>query len=230
MSSENTPESSENTPDVAELAARVERLEAREAQRVAATRRRVRWLAGASVLALVIAPLALAANGACPNGLPFCFAADAPALASEVNTNFAQLKEWVELKVGPVDAGTVTASGATIAGAAGVSGQATVGSLVVQGVSQLNGDLTLSASARVRTQATAWCDCEYAAQVTTRGGMVSSASVADQYLFENGQAGIFECRGGRFLVGIEKTNAGCLTSVGCLEQYKCCRPCNFQRE
>lgn len=232
---------SEPTPDVVELAARVARLEARELERITGARRRLRVLAGASLLAVVMAPLALAANGACPNGLPFCFSADTPALASEVNTNFAQLKEWLELKVGPVDGGTVSGSSASFTGNATVSGQATVGSLTasgqgtvgtltVQGASQLNGDVTLSQTARVRIQATGWCDCEFGSQVTSRIGAVVSSSVSDFFLFENGQVGFFECRGGRFLVGIEKTNAGCLTSVGCLEQYKCCRPCNFQRE
>lgn len=232
---------SETPPDVSELEARVARLEARESERSTRARRRLRLLVVASLLAVVVAPLALAANGNCPNGLPFCFEADRPALASEVNTNFAQLKEWLELKVGPVDGGTVTGSSATFSGAATITGQtivgslssagqATVGALSVQGTSQLNGDVTLSPTARVRIQATGWCDCEFNAQVTSRAGAVVASSVNDFFLFENGQVGFFECRGGRFLVGIEKTSAGCLASVGCLEQYKCCRPCNFTRE
>jgi hypothetical protein len=39
----------------------------------------------------LVGGVAAAANGACPNGMPSCFAPDSPALASQVN-NFAQLK------------------------------------------------------------------------------------------------------------------------------------------
>lgn len=62
-----------------------------------------------------------AANGNCPNGLPFCFAANEPARAAQVNHNFAQMKEWMEAKIG--DAGTpgvqatsVTATNLTVNG------------------------------------------------------------------------------------------------------------------
>jgi hypothetical protein len=63
----------------------------------------------------------LAANGNCPNGLPYCFVAGTPALSSQVNTNFAQLKEWLEAKTGAVDGGT-TLSNVTVAGDLNVSG------------------------------------------------------------------------------------------------------------
>ncbi|MCA2982075.1 MAG: hypothetical protein INH37_27695, partial [Myxococcaceae bacterium] len=169
----------ETAAALAELTTRVARLEAQERERSSRARRRARVLVGGAVLALVVAPLALAADGLCPNGLPFCFSADTPAKASEVNTNFAQLKEWLESKVGPVDGGTVTGSSASFAGAA------SVGSLAVQGTSQLNGEVTLSQTARVRIQSSSWCDCEYASQLTTRQGTVLSASVADLFLFEN---------------------------------------------
>jgi hypothetical protein len=57
-----------------------------------------------------VAGVVSAANGNCPNGLPFCFSPDNPALAGEVNHNFMQLKEWIEAKVGAVGASGVTAS------------------------------------------------------------------------------------------------------------------------
>lgn len=40
------------------------------------------------------------------------FNADSPALASDVNANFTQLKTWLETKVGPVASGGITASAA----------------------------------------------------------------------------------------------------------------------
>lgn len=78
-------------PDLEALERRLAVLEAREARRV---RRRRAVLLGLVALGVVAAPLALAADGNCPNGLPFCFASDQPARASEVNHNFAQLREW----------------------------------------------------------------------------------------------------------------------------------------
>ena len=71
-----------------------------------------------------------AANGNCPNGLPFCFAVDTPAQASQVNHNFMQLKEWLETKVGAVSSGSITATGITATG------------LTVNGAVQVNGDQT----------------------------------------------------------------------------------------
>lgn len=52
------------------------------------------------VLGALAVSTAVAADGTCPNGLPFCFSADQPAVAAEVNNNFAQLREWLEAKVG----------------------------------------------------------------------------------------------------------------------------------
>lgn len=77
-------------------------------------RRRLRFAGAAALLVVLIATGASAANGACPNGLPFCFAADTPASAEEVNTNFAQLKEWLESKVGTVATPVKVVSGATV--------------------------------------------------------------------------------------------------------------------
>jgi hypothetical protein len=75
------------------------------------------------------ATVAGAANGNCPNGLPYCFAPDTPALASNVNWNFAQLKEWLEQKVGTSGTAAVTMTStlnvtgqATLTGGASVTG------------------------------------------------------------------------------------------------------------
>lgn len=73
-----------------------------------------------------------AANGNCPNGLPFCFAADTPAQASQVNHNFMQLKEWLETKVGPTSSANVTAASVTAT------------ALTVNGSVQVNGDQAIN--------------------------------------------------------------------------------------
>lgn len=56
------------------------------------------WAALVSVVALA-GGTAWSASGNCPNGMQYCFTADAPALASEVNYNFSQLRDlgsaWV---------------------------------------------------------------------------------------------------------------------------------------
>ena len=88
--------------------------------------RRVRTMAGRAlrlglgallVLAvsgtLFITRDAWAAGAACPNGYPFCFLANTPAKAAEINTNFAQAKEWLEAKVGAVAAGAPSTSAIT---------------------------------------------------------------------------------------------------------------------
>lgn len=81
-----------------ELDALRARLEAME--RAQRARARVgRWLVGVVALTTA-ATVAYAASPVCANGIPFCFQPDEPALASEVNTNFAQLKTWLESKVG----------------------------------------------------------------------------------------------------------------------------------
>lgn len=81
---------------------------------IEAERHRARRKAGGGLLVATLVALAAgtvsAANGNCPNGLPFCFTPDSPALAGEVNHNFMQLKEWLETKVGAVSAAGVTAS------------------------------------------------------------------------------------------------------------------------
>jgi hypothetical protein len=96
-----------NRPDDIEqeleaLRGRLQALEGRE-------RRRARRLVKAGVALVACATLgvctALAADGNCPNGMPFCFQADQPARASDVNHNFAQLREWLEAKVGVAGTG-----------------------------------------------------------------------------------------------------------------------------
>ena len=85
-------------PDESQLTTRLARLEAELAAvgKTAQLRRRFAFGAiGVLAFAATIGS-ALAANGNCPNGLPFCFSANQPAIAAEVNQNFAQLKEWLE--------------------------------------------------------------------------------------------------------------------------------------
>lgn len=87
------------------LQTRIEELEARE-------RRRSRTLVVIALAVAAAAGTAFAANGTCPNGLPFCFLQDTPAQAGQVNQNFMQLKEWVEAKTGVVsDGGIVNPQG-----------------------------------------------------------------------------------------------------------------------
>ncbi|HEY1087143.1 MAG TPA: hypothetical protein VGE37_05585 [Archangium sp.] len=123
---------------------RLARLEAREA-------RRRRVLFGLLAVGAVMAPIALAADGNCPNGLPFCFTADSPAQASQVNHNFSQVKEWIENKAGVVSSNGITARDLTVNGDAGVSnnflvrGGATFnGGATFAGPTTLNGSTTLN--------------------------------------------------------------------------------------
>jgi hypothetical protein len=79
-------------------------------------------LVAVGLAALLGSGAAVAANGNCPNNLPFCFVADQPALASQVNHNFSQLKEWLEQKVGAVGTATVTVSTLSVGGGLSVTG------------------------------------------------------------------------------------------------------------
>lgn len=101
----------DTSTELAEVRARLAVLEAERD----ASRRRLRGLGGFVALGLLVATGASAADGLCPNGLPFCFSADTPALASQVNHNFDQLKEWLEAKVGTAGAAVRIGSGAVIA-------------------------------------------------------------------------------------------------------------------
>jgi hypothetical protein len=111
------------TSDVQKLLSEVEALRNRttELELQLARQRRLRrrgfsvLAAGAGVV-LLVAGVAAAADGLCPggtNGLPFCFAANSPAQATQVNHNFAQLKEWLVQKIGATGSADVTISGTT---------------------------------------------------------------------------------------------------------------------
>jgi hypothetical protein len=86
------------------LTARVAMLEAR-----ARRTRRLSTIAGVAVAFAAL--VGFAANGNCPNGLPVCFSADTPARASDINLNFATLKEWAERKTGLVGNNTIATDG-----------------------------------------------------------------------------------------------------------------------
>lgn len=61
---------------------------------------------------LLLGGIALAADGSCTGSkMPFCFFANTPAKASEINHNFDQLAEWIEQKVGTVGEKNVSVSG-----------------------------------------------------------------------------------------------------------------------
>jgi hypothetical protein len=69
----------------------------------------------------------------------FCFSPNTPAKASEVNHNFAQMADWVEKAVGPIDApaldstvaGTTTVNGSLAAESADVAGTLSAGSAMI---------------------------------------------------------------------------------------------------
>lgn len=54
---------------------------------------------------LLCAGVVRAASATCPDGLPACFVANSPALASDINTDLSTLRDWIEMKSGGVDAG-----------------------------------------------------------------------------------------------------------------------------
>lgn len=144
------------TPD-----ARLEVLEA-EVRKLNAERRRTRRVLSLAVVvgALSWVGTSFAANGLCPNGYPFCFVADTPATATEVNHNFSQIKEWLEAKVGTVGQPTRVASAATfdstvtvtntttLNGVLSANGTATFGNTATfNGVTTLNNAATFNNSA-----------------------------------------------------------------------------------
>jgi hypothetical protein len=143
-------ENEENTvSDTSELAAlreRVASIENRERERSARLRRRALFVVLAAAFGSVGA---LAASGNCPNGMPYCFTAGTPALSSQVNYNFAQLKEWLENKTGPVDGGT-TLGDVTVAGAVSTTGNVNVGGDV-----HVDGGLTVGRNATIAGTLTA---------------------------------------------------------------------------
>ncbi len=87
-------------------------------------------VAALGLLAAATVGTAMAANGNCPNGMPFCFAPNQPAVATQVNHNFAQLKEWLEAKVGPVGSAVSVAAPSAFTGNVSVTGAGTFSSTV----------------------------------------------------------------------------------------------------
>jgi hypothetical protein len=86
------------------------------AEEMAPRRSRRRALVGAAVVLAVLVVVGLysavrAADGKCPNRLPFCFNSKDPARAADVNQNFSQVLEWLEQKVGPVGTTGVVVDG-----------------------------------------------------------------------------------------------------------------------
>jgi hypothetical protein len=122
--------------ELREVRQRLAELESRAERRKGPPRARL--FAIVAVAALFGAGVASAANGACPNGLPVCFAQNTPALASDVNLNFATLKEWLETKVGQVDAGVIIAAPARIQTGSTSNASAAVGHGLF--VSSVSGD------------------------------------------------------------------------------------------
>jgi hypothetical protein len=94
---------------IEQLEARLELLQGRTQHKRKRLFRAGALVAGLSMLLGVSG--VLAADGACPNGLPFCFGPGTPARAGEINTNFAQLLEWLEAKTGPVESDDLTVHG-----------------------------------------------------------------------------------------------------------------------
>lgn len=135
-----------NERDVTELRARLTEME-NELQKLKGQRSKAR-LSTIVMLGLVVVVAtmgsALAANGNCPNGLPFCFAANAPAKASEVNHNFAQVKEWIEGKVGPVGAAVSVPSAAAFANNVSVTGSVGSATLSTSGNTTIGGTLQVN--------------------------------------------------------------------------------------
>lgn len=109
-----------STPEQQQVLAELEALRTRVLELEASQRARRRaWRRAGLVSCLVVfasVGTALAANGNCPNNLPFCFAADQPAQASQVNHNFAQLLEWLEAKTGTRSAAGVQTPSVTTTG------------------------------------------------------------------------------------------------------------------
>lgn len=82
------------------------------------------WVAGALLSSLLAASLAFADPASplpCPSGDLYCFAAGTPALAEQVNSNFARLQSWLVEKVGDVATQQLQVQGPIVRGASQVS-------------------------------------------------------------------------------------------------------------
>ena len=116
--------------NVDELANEVEQLKQRLVLLERRKRLRARWLA---VMVLAAGSVAFAQLTV--------FTPDTPALASEVNGNFNQLKTWLEQKVGPVGTAAVTVTGQTT-----LANTTIVGTTHLTGPTTINGQTTITGS------------------------------------------------------------------------------------
>lgn len=92
-SSQSSAPSENDVGALEELRARLATLEQKEHDAARQSRRvRITVAACAIGLALTAGTVAMAAPGDCPNGMPFCFAPDSPALAAQVNEDFAYVR------------------------------------------------------------------------------------------------------------------------------------------
>lgn len=89
--------------------------------------------------------------GTCASTLPaplVTLCPNEPALASEMNGNFAQIVTWVQQKVGTVGTAAITASSLTTTGTVSAGGVTATG-LTVNGNTTVNGSTTLNGAANV---------------------------------------------------------------------------------
>lgn len=191
------PSTPASLAELTALRARVEQLEAREA-------RRRRWFLGLVAATLVMSPLALAADGTCPggtNGMPFCFAANNPALATQVNHNFAQLKEWLELKVGAAGANVTIATPTTINNTLTTSGTVTARGLSVTTNSTLAGNLTVSGTTALGVTNAGSLNVANAA--TIGGDLVANNNTTGACFDTAPACNMTACPSGYFMIGLD---------------------------
>lgn len=198
----NDPNAPVSNAEFAALKERLARLEAREA-------RRRRVLFGLLAFGAVMAPIALAADGNCPNGYPFCFVADSPAQASQVNHNFSQVKEWIETKTGVVSNGGITARELTVNGDAGVSNN-----LLVRGASTFNGTSTFNGNTSLNGGTTLGNTTVNGSFNLNNNGLVSGTWQVNGNFYSAGnfhddcyttgyECGLLNCANGYFMVGLD---------------------------
>lgn len=101
----------------ASLEERLRRVEEALSHERARARRRARWAWGLAAATCVLAAAAAVADPAAAvpcnsarSASLYCFAANAPALASSVNSNFETITRWIESKVGPINPATPEAA------------------------------------------------------------------------------------------------------------------------
>ena len=101
---------------------------------------RRRWRAGA-VLGVVLIAAGLVVPSSAWAQL-VTFSANTPAIATQVNGNFQQLRTWLEQKVGPVGTDNITTSGTIVSAGAITAPSLSVGTAAVSGNSTIGGTLT----------------------------------------------------------------------------------------